>query len=226
VRRGAVNVAAAQVLLLFLLLAAAMPAAGADPVRILAFGDSLTAGYGLPEAEGFPAQLEAALAAAGVEAEVINGGVSGDTTAGGLARLDWALADDPDVVILELGANDGLRGLRPAETRANLDAILTRLGEEGIAVLLAGMLAPPNLGREFGEAFNAMFPALAEEHGVAFYPFFLDGVATDPALNQPDGIHPNAAGVAVIVERILPHLLAVIEDLDRPAAETAAGKQG
>ncbi len=203
-----------------------MPAAGADPVRILAFGDSLTAGYGLPEAEGFPAQLEAALAAAGVEAEVINGGVSGDTTAGGLARLDWALADDPDVVILELGANDGLRGLRPAETRANLDAILTRLGEEGIAVLLAGMLAPPNLGREFGEAFNAMFPALAEEHGVAFYPFFLDGVATDPALNQPDGIHPNAAGVAVIVERILPHLLAVIEDLDRPAAETAAGKQG
>jgi len=203
-----------------------MPAAGADPVRILAFGDSLTAGYGLPEAEGFPAQLEAALAAAGIEAEVINGGVSGDTTAGGLARLDWALADDPDVVILELGANDGLRGLRPAETRANLDAILTRLGEEGIAVLLAGMLAPPNLGREFGEAFNAMFPALAEEHGVAFYPFFLDGVATDPALNQPDGIHPNAAGVAVIVERILPHLLAVIEDLDRPAAETAAGKQG
>ena len=225
-RRGAVNVVAARVLLLFLLLAAAMPAAGADPVRILAFGDSLTAGYGLPEAEGFPAQLEAALAAAGVEAEVINGGVSGDTTAGGLARLDWALADDPDVVILELGANDGLRGLRPAETRANLDAILTRLGEEGIAVLLAGMLAPPNLGREFGDAFNAMFPALAEEHGVAFYPFFLDGVATDPALNQPDGIHPNAAGVAVIVERILPHLLAVIEDLDRPAAETAAGKQG
>lgn len=225
-RRGAVNVVAAQVLLLFLLLVAAMPAAGADPVRILAFGDSLTAGYGLPEAEGFPAQLEAALAAAGVEAEVINGGVSGDTTAGGLARLDWALADDPDVVILELGANDGLRGLRPAETRANLDAILTRLGEEGIAVLLAGMLAPPNLGREFGEAFNAMFPALAEEHSVAFYPFFLDGVAIDPALNQPDGIHPNAAGVAVIVERILPHLLAVIEDLDRPAAETAAGKQG
>ncbi|WP_425450210.1 arylesterase [Virgifigura deserti] len=197
-------------------LAAAAPAA-ADPVRILAFGDSLTAGFGLPQGDGFTAQLEAALAEAGVEAEVINGGVSGDTTAGGFARLDWALADDPDLVILELGANDGLRGLDPAETRANLDAILTRLREADVAVLLAGMLAPPNLGPEFGKAFNAIYPDLAEEHDVALFPFFLDGVATDPALNQPDGIHPNRGGVAVIVERILPHLLPVIESLDRRA---------
>ena len=187
----------------------------ADPVRILAFGDSLTAGFGLSQEDGFAAQLDRALAQAGVEAEVINGGVSGDTTAGGLARLDWALADDPDLVILELGANDGLRGLDPAETRANLDAMLTRLRESDVPVLLAGMLAPPNLGPEFGKAFNAVYPELAERHDVALFPFFLDGVATDPALNQPDGIHPNRAGVAVIVDRILPHLLPLIEDLDR-----------
>jgi len=187
---------------------------------VLAFGDSLTAGYGLPAADGFPARLEAALAAAGVAARVIDGGVSGDTTAGGLARLDWALAEDPDVVIVELGGNDGLRGLDPAATEANLDAILARLGAERRAVLLTGMRAPPNLGPEYGAAFDGVFPALAQRHGVAFYPFFLDGVAADPALNQPDGIHPNAAGVALIVERLLPHLLRVIE---RAAADGPPG---
>jgi acyl-CoA thioesterase I len=219
------NVAGFRLLPIALVLALAVQAsAAADPVRILAFGDSLTAGYGLSQGEGFTAQLEAALAEAGVEAEVINGGVSGDTTAGGLARLDWALADDPDLVILELGANDGLRGLDPAETRANLDAILTRLREADVAVLFAGMLAPPNLGPEFGKAFNAIYPELAERHDVALFPFFLDGVATDPALNQADGIHPNRAGVAVIVERILPYLLPIIEGLDRTAA--GAGSQG
>src|SRR3990172_6543982 len=124
--------------------------------------------------------------------------------------VDRGLAEDPDVVIVELGGNDGLRGLDPAATEANLDAILARLGAAGRAVLLTGMRAPPNLGPEYGAAFDGVFPALAERHGVAFYPFFLDGVAADPALNQPDGIHPNAAGVARIVERLLPHLLGVI----------------
>lgn len=180
-------------------------------IRILALGDSLTAGYGLPAADGFVAQLQRALDEAGLAATVLDGGVSGDTTAGGLARLDWALADEPHAVILELGANDGLRGLDPAATRANLDAILTRLGEARIPVLLAGMLAPPNLGPEYGDEFNRIYPELAEAHGVALYPFFLDGVAAEPALNQEDGIHPNAAGVRVVVERLLPELRRLID---------------
>lgn len=194
------------------------PLASASPVRILAFGDSLVAGYGLAEEEAFPARLQAALAAAGVEAEVINGGVSGDTTAGGLARLDWSLADRPDVVLLELGGNDGLRGIDPGDTEANLDAMLRKLAAREIPVLFVGMLAPPNLGPEFGEEFNALFPRLAARHKVAFYPFFLDGVARDPALNQADGLHPNAAGVEVIVERILPAVLKVIGQARAAAA--------
>ena len=185
-------------------------AAAAEPVRILALGDSLTAGYGLARPASFPARLGEALGAEGRAVEVINAGISGDTTAGGLARLEWALAGGPDVVILELGANDGLRGLEPASTFANLDAMLTRLAAAGVAVLLAGMKAPPNLGAEYGAEFDAIFPRLAEKHGVAFYPFFLDGVAARPELNQEDGIHPNALGVAVIVERILPHVKALI----------------
>lgn len=179
------------------------PARAEEPVRILVLGDSLTAGYGLADADAFPRRLEAALSEAGVAATTINAGVSGDTTAGGRARLDWALADKVDAAIVELGGNDGLRGLDPQETRSNLDAILTRLGEAKIPVLLAGMLAPPNLGREYGDAFNAVFPELARKHDVLFYPFFLEGVAGDPALNQGDGIHPNPEGVGVIVERIL-----------------------
>jgi acyl-CoA thioesterase-1 len=217
-RRAGVNIAGfCSALLLLLFLAA--PAAAA-PLRILAFGDSLTAGYGLAESEAFPARLQAALAKAGVEAEIINGGVSGDTTAGGLARLDWSLADRPDLVLLELGANDGLRGIDPKDTEANLDAILTRLAQDGIPVLFAGMLAPPNLGPEFGAEYNALFPRLAERHKVTFYPFFLDGVARVPDLNQSDGLHPTAAGVDVIVERILPALLKVIEQI-RPASSVA-----
>lgn len=179
-------------------------APAAEPVRILALGDSLTAGYGLARQDTFPARLEAALAERGLNAEVINAGVSGDTTAGGRARLAWALADRPDLAIVELGANDGLRGLAPAATFDNLDAVIGGLKEAGVAVLLTGMLAPPNLGKEYGAEFNAVFPRLAEKHGVAFYPFFLDGVAANPALNQDDGIHPTAAGVDVIVERMLP----------------------
>ena len=203
----------------FGLLAGPAPRAAEEPVQILALGDSLTAGYGLAPEDGFIAQLQRALDDAGLAARVLDGGVSGDTTAGGLARLDWALADNPDAVILELGANDGLRGLDPAATRANLDAMLTRLGQAGKAVLLAGMLAPPNLGPEYGAEFNRIYPELAAAHGVALYPFFLDGVAADPALNQDDGIHPNADGVRIIVERLLPSL----RDLIAQARARAAG---
>jgi acyl-CoA thioesterase-1 len=185
--------------------------AEAREVRILALGDSLTAGYGLARSDGFVAQLEAALRAKGIPARVLDGGVSGDTTAGGRARLDWALADRPDVAIVALGGNDGLRAIPPEATYANLDAILRRLAERNVPALLAGMLAPPNLGAEYGEAFRGVFERLAQEHDVVFYPFFLDGVAADPALNQPDGIHPNARGVAVMVERILPAVERLID---------------
>ncbi len=189
--------------------AASEPAAEA-PVRILAFGDSLTAGYGLDAEDAFPARLERALRGRGIAARVLNAGVSGDTTAGGRTRLDWALALRPDAAIVELGANDGLRGLDPAETRANLDAILARLKRGGVAVLLAGMYAPRNLGREYAAEFDAVYPALAARHGVALYPFFLEGVAAAAALNQADGMHPNARGVAVIVRRILPHVVDLV----------------
>ena len=185
--------------------------AEAPPTRIAVLGDSLAAGYGVRAGDAFPAQLGAALRAEGLAVEVLGAGVSGDTTAGGRARLDWLLADDPDVVIVELGANDGLRGLDPQMTFANLDAVVARLKADGIKVLIAGMLAPPNLGREYGEAFNNIYPRLAEKHGVALYPFFLDGVAARPELNQTDGMHPNARGVAVIVERIVPYVKRLLD---------------
>ncbi len=201
--------------LLLLLLALAIPmglsAATAKETRLLAFGDSLTSGWGLAARDAFPAQLERALHAAGRKTvRVIASGVAGDTSAGGRARLAWSLADRPDAAIVELGANDGLRGIDPASTYGNLDAILAELKRRGIPVLLAGMYAPPNLGSEYGEAFNAIYPRLAERHGVVLYPFFLEGVAVEPALNQPDGIHPNGDGVAVIVERILPYVMRVL----------------
>ena len=185
-------------------------AAQGKPLTILAFGDSLVAGFGLGSRDGFAAKLEAALRAKGVNARVVNAGLSGDTSAGGLARLDWALEPKPDFAIVELGANDGLRGLDPAQTRANLDAILAKLKAKGVPALFAGMYAPPNMGPDYGRAFNALYPDLAKKHGVLFYPFFLDGVAADASLNQPDGIHPNAKGVDVIVARILPHVLKLI----------------
>jgi acyl-CoA thioesterase-1 len=172
--------------------------------RLLILGDSLTAGYGLAAEEAFPAQLEEALLQSGRNVSVINAGVSGDTSAGGLARLDWALQDDPQMVIVALGGNDALRGLPPEETFANLDAILERLKVAGIHVILIGMKAPRNLGESYTTAFDQIYPRLAQKHNVGFYPFFLDGVALDPALNQNDGIHPNARGIALIVERILP----------------------
>ena len=197
--------------LLALVIALVMSVAARADTKILAFGDSLTAGYGLPKNEGFPAMLQAALRARGIAATVIDGGVSGDTTAGGRARLDWSLAANPDFVIVELGANDALRGLDPAATEANLDAILMRLKQRGLPVLLAGMLAPPNLGEDYGRRFNALYPRLAERHKVALYPFFLDGVAMQAALNQGDGLHPNARGVAAIVDRITPYVMRLVQ---------------
>ncbi len=189
------------------LVLASAAAAAVTGRTIVALGDSLTAGYGLPRKDAFTARLGAALAAAGVKARVVNAGVSGDTSAGGLARIDWLLAEKPDLVIVELGANDALRGLDPEETRRNLDAILARIKKSGARVLLAGMRAPPNMGREYAADFDRIFPDLAKQHKVPLYPFFLDGVAADPALNQADGIHPNAKGVSVIVDRILPPLM-------------------
>jgi acyl-CoA thioesterase-1 len=179
--------------------------------RLMVLGDSLTAGYGLPSAQAFPVRLEAALRARGIAVTVLNAGVSGDTTAGGLARLDWSLADKPTHAIVELGANDMLRGLDPAQAKRNLDQILTRLRKEKLPVLIAGMLASRNLGADYQSRFDAIYPDLAKHHNVALYPFFLDGVATDPALNQSDGIHPNARGVDIIVERILPAVLTLLE---------------
>jgi len=195
----------------------------ADGVRLLAFGDSLTHGYGLTEGEAFPDQLQRALEAEGRSVEVLNGGNSGDTTAAGLARLDWSLADSPDAVILELGANDALRGLEPQAAYDNLDKILARLTAEGLPVLLVGMQAPRNLGADYAEDFDDIFPQLAEEHKVLLYPFFLDGVALEPRLNQADGIHPNKDGVAVIVENIMPYVRQLLRQADRKRAETSDG---
>lgn len=179
-------------------------------VRILVLGDSLSAGYGLSTAEAFPAQLEQALRQSGQKVRVINAGVSGDTTAGGLARLEWALAEHPQLVIVQLGANDALRGLDPEQVRANLDAILTRLQQAGTQVLLAGMRAPRNLGPAYYIKFDLIYSDLARKHRVALDPFFLEGVALRPELNQPDGLHPNARGVAVIVRRLLPQVQALL----------------
>lgn len=196
--------ARAIVICLFLFAPWPLHAAG---LTIVALGDSLTAGYGLPQSDAFATRLGAALERAGVAARVVNAGVSGDTSAGGLARIDWLLAEKPDLVIVELGANDALRGLDPEETRRNLDAIIERIKGAGARVLLTGMRAPPNMGREYAAEFDRIFPDLAKQHKVPLYPFFLDGVVADPALNQADGIHPNAKGVSVIVKKILPTLL-------------------
>ena len=191
---------------------AASPGSAAEkPVRILMLGDSLTSGLGLIKGESLPNRLEAALQTAVPGARVLNAGVSGDTTAGGRSRLAWSLAARPDALIVALGANDGLRGLAPKQTFANLDAIIGKAKKAGIPVLLAGMRAPPNLGKEYGAAFDAVFPRLAARHGIGLFPFLLAGVAAKPDLNQDDGIHPNPEGIAVIVENILPSVLKLIE---------------
>jgi acyl-CoA thioesterase I len=188
------------------LVSAGGTAAAERPLKIVALGDSLTAGFGLPAEAAFPAKLAAALKAKGVAVTIANAGVSGDTAAGGLGRLDWSVPEGTDAVILELGANDALRGLDPELTKHSLDNILRMLAARHVAVLLAGMRAPPNLGADYTRDFDAIYPALASTHSVIFYPFFLDGVAADPKLNQGDGLHPNAAGVDAIVVRILPRV--------------------
>jgi acyl-CoA thioesterase I len=188
--------------------------ARAETLTILAFGDSLTAGYGLPAEQAFPVKLEAALRAKGHDVTVINGGVSGDTAGDGLARLEWSLSDDVDAAIVAFGGNDVLRGLQPAQAEEALDGMLGILKSRGLPALLAGMLAPPNLGADYATAFNGIYPRLSEKHGALLYPFFLDGVAAVPKLNQADGIHPTSEGVDVIVTRMLP----VVEELLMKAA--------
>ena len=189
--------------------ASAPPIIGGDQkcvetLTVVAFGDSLTAGFAIPASQAFPAQLERRLAADGFPVRVVNAGVSGDTTADGLARLDYALTEKPDLVILELGANDALRGIDPATVRDNLDKMIRKIEANGAKVLLVGMLAPPNWGAEYKSDFDRIFPELAKVHDVQLYPFFLEGVAMKPELNQPDGLHPNEHGVAVLVDRLAP----------------------
>ena len=178
--------------------------------KLLIFGDSLTAGYGLEKKDSFAEKLYKALENKGYRIKIIVSSVSGDTTSGGKARLSWALVDKPDAVILELGANDGLRGINPAVSRRNLEYILQQLKGHNIRILMAGMLAPPNLGLVYGREFNQIFPSLAEKYNILFYPFFLRGVATRPELNLPDGIHPNPKGIDIIVKRMLPMVLKLV----------------
>jgi acyl-CoA thioesterase I len=209
--------------LALLLAFTATTASAAPPVRIVVFGDSLVAGLGLKPSEAFPAQLERALKAKGQAVEVINAGVSGDTTAAGLERLGWAVPERTDAVILELGANDALRGLDPGRAKANLDKIIATLKAGGAEVLLAGMLAPRNLGPAYTRAFDAIYPELATKHGVILYPFFLEGVALNGKLNLDDGLHPSARGVAEITARMMP---AVEQLIERVRAKQAAATKG
>lgn len=197
---------------LWLLLGAGAGVAAAQPIRIVGFGDSLMAGYGLGPGESFPEKLQLALRAAGHDVVIENAGVSGDTSSGGLSRLDWSIPDGTDLVLLELGANDMLRGISPDITEKNLDAMIARLKARNIAVLLAGMRAAPNLGPDYQARFDAIYPALARKYDVRLYPFFLDGVAGDASKQLADGMHPNAAGVDLMVSRFLPVAEAAIAD--------------
>ena len=199
----------------FLFLAVALLAAPAEArtLKILALGSSLTQGYGLPPGTEFTTQLQAALKASGIDAEVENAGVSGDTSSGGLSRLDWSLADHPDAAIIELGSNDMLRGIPPEVTEKNLRAILTTLQKNHVAVLLTGMQAQRNLGADYVKAFDGIYPRLAKDYNVVFYPFFLDGVALNPKLNQADGMHPNPAGEKIIVARMLPYVKKMLAEV-------------
>lgn len=183
------------------------------PVTVLALGDSLTAGYGLEQEESFPAQLETSLHSAGYSVNVVNAGVSGDTSAGALARIEWALAERPDIVVVTLGGNDALRGLDPAQTYENLDQIIARIKQAGSRVLLAGMRSPRNLGADYNETFDQIYPNLAKRYDLLFYPFFLEGVAAEPSLNQADGIHPNAEGIRLIVKGLQPLVAAAIDQV-------------
>lgn len=204
-----------QLFLAIILITTPVPASSAasSPTVILALGDSLTAGYGLEQEETFPAQLEKGLQASGYAVNVVNAGVSGDTSAGGLARLEWALADQPGIAIVELGANDALRGLDPSQTYKNIAQIVTRLEKAGCLVILAGMKAPRNLGPDYYNRFDQIYPDLAKRYDLLFYPFFLDGVVAEPDLNLADGVHPNRAGVRLIVSRIQPLIMSALDDL-------------
>lgn len=187
--------------------------ASAAPLALVGFGDSLMAGYQLAADEAFPAQLEKALKARGLDVTIANAGVSGDTTSGGLARIDWSVPEGTKGVILELGANDALRGIPPEQTEQNLDRMVSGLKNREIAVLLVGMLAPPNMGEDYANRFNGIYARIAEKHGIKLYPFFLDGVVTDAALQLQDGMHPNGKGVGVMVERMLPTVEAFAKSL-------------
>ena len=204
--------AARRITLGFMIACGWFGAAPAATPRLLALGDSLTAGYGLPHEQGFEFQLQAALAKAGHPVQIIDAGVSGDTSTGGRARLDWALSDGADAAIVELGANDGLRGTDPAIMEANLNAILDSLAARHIPALLSGMYAPPNLGQDYFARFRAVFDRLSRRPGLLYDPFFLEGVAGNPALNQADGIHPTAEGVRIIVARMLPLVLKLLAE--------------
>lgn len=196
----------AGILTLVLMLFSSIKLVQADVPRLMVFGDSLVAGYGLPAEQGFTSQLQDRLSANGFRIEILNAGVSGDTSAGGAARLDWALSEQPDYVMIVLGGNDLLRGLDPGATRQNLDQIIARLAALNIKSFLCGMLAPLNLGPEYSREFNPIYPELAQKYDLAFYPFFLENVALVPALNQRDGLHPNADGVAKIIDGMMPVL--------------------
>lgn len=197
------------------LLLLAPVAAAAAPVKILAFGTSLTQGYGLPPGTEFPAVLQARLQASGIDATVINAGVSGDTSSDGLSRIDWSLADHPDAAIVEMGSNDALRGIDPKLTEKNLAAMLARFRDAHVPVLLLGMKAPRNLGPDYANAFDPIYPRLAKEFGVLFYPFVLDGVALNAKLNQADGMHPNPDGVKIIIGRMLPSVKQLVAEVPR-----------
>ena len=184
--------------------------AAPPPIKLAVLGDSLTAGYGLPASAAFPARLQKALQDKGINVDVLNAGVSGDTSSGGRDRLDWSIPEGIQAVMVELGANDALRGIDPAVTRAALDEIITRLKARGIAVMLCGMYAPRNFGPDYVARFDPIYPELAKQHDVPLYPFFLEGVAADATLNQADGIHPTAAGIDIIVGRIMPAVEAFI----------------
>ncbi|SIQ68088.1 (3S)-malyl-CoA thioesterase [Rhizobium sp. RU35A] len=204
-----------HVIVIALLAMAGLVPAEAKTLQIVGMGDSLMAGYQLSPSQSYTAQLEGALELRGHDVAVLNAGVSGDTTSGGLSRLDWSVEDGTDGVILELGANDALRGIPPEQTESNLDAMLARLRERKIPVLLVGMMAPPNMGSDYAEKFNGIYPRLAQKYGVPLYPFFLDGVVTHKELQLSDGMHPNEKGVGVMVDRSLPAVEAFIKALPK-----------
>ena len=210
--RFAAAVNSLLILLVCLLTGIGQVYAQAAPTRIAILGDSLAAGYGVKPAEAIPARLQAALKQEGRNVEILNHGVSGDTSAGGLDRIDWMMADKPDIVMVELGGNDALRAIDPATTERNLDAIVAKLKDAKVTVWLVGMLAPRNLGPQYARAFDGIYKRIADKHGLPLYPFILEGVAQDPALNQADGIHPNPKGVDVVVKNLLPFVNSNLED--------------